>query len=175
MPLEPIISKISIRGHPLHPAMIHFPVAALIALIATDIAWILTGDFFWARGSLWLSGVGTIMGWAAGLAGLLDLLLMPRVRRLVTGWSHAILAVMLLSVATLNWLLRVSEPDRYILPWGIYLSVLSGLLIAAAAYLGALLVYEYAVGVDVAEAAERHAPSQPDNESAQSAGNPQED
>jgi uncharacterized membrane protein len=156
MPMEPIISKMAIRGHPIHPAMIHFPVALLILLAGADIAWIFTGDPFWARAALWLSGVGTSTGWAAGLAGLIDLLAVTRVRRLVTGWSHAVLAIMLLSIATLNWQLRIGDAERFIMPWGLYLSLVSVGIIAAAAYLGALLVYEYAIGVDLKEAAERH-------------------
>jgi len=156
MPMEPIISKVAIRGHPIHPAMIHFPVAALILLAGADLAWIFTNDSFWARAAIWLSGIGTSIGWAAGLAGLADLLAMPRVRRLIAGWSHAILAMMLLSIATLNWLLRIADAERYIMPWGLYLSLLSVGLIAAAAYLGALLVYEYAIGVDTKEATQRH-------------------
>ncbi len=156
MALEPIISKVAIRGHPIHPAMIHFPVAALILLAGADLAYLFTNDFFWARAAIWLSGIGTSVGWAAGLAGLTDLLAMKRVRRLITGWSHGILAMMLLSIATLNWLLRITNIEQYIVPWGLYLSLLSVGLIAAAAYLGALLVYEYAIGVDIQEAAQRH-------------------
>jgi uncharacterized membrane protein len=60
-----------------------------------------------------------------------------------------------LSLASLNWLLRYSEgADTAILPWGLYLSLLSGLLIGVTGFLGAQLVYEYAVGVDLEEAAE---------------------
>ena len=156
MALEPIISKVAIRGHPIHPAMIHFPVATLILLAGADVAYIFTDDAFWARAAVWLSGVGTLTGWAAGLAGLTDLLAMTRVRRLIAGWSHAILAMMLLSIATLNWLLRIADTERYIIPWGLYLSLLSVGLIAAASYLGALLVYEFAIGVDTQEAAQLH-------------------
>jgi len=156
MALEPIISKVAIRGHPIHPAIIHFPVAALILLAGADLAYIFTSDSFWARAGIWLSGIGTIMGWISGLAGLTDLLAMTQVRRLITGWSHAILAMMLLSVATLNWLLRIADAERYIMPWGLYLSLLSVGLIAATGFLGALLVYEYAIGVDVEGAVQRH-------------------
>ncbi|BBI51790.1 hypothetical protein HORIV_42110 [Vreelandella olivaria] len=42
---------------------------------------------------------------------------MPRIRRLITGWSHAIVAVVMLSLASLNWLLRFNDPSA-ILPWG---------------------------------------------------------
>src|SRR5690554_548262 len=92
---ESISSKMAIGGHPLHPMLIHFPVAALIGLIGTDLSWILTGDYFWARASLWLVGVGVVGGWLSGSVGLLDLLIVAGIRRLITAWCHAILAVML--------------------------------------------------------------------------------
>ena len=81
------------------------------------------------------------------------------VRRLITAWCHAILAVMLLSLATLNWLLRVDAPELRILPWGLYVSLLTALLISITAVFGGRLVYEYAVGVDTEETAEE--PSEP--------------
>jgi uncharacterized membrane protein len=152
---EPIISRAAIFGHPVHPMLIHFPVATLLGLIATDLAYLYTGDFFWARAGLWLAGVGAAGGWISGLAGLLDLLTVRRIRRLVTAWSHAVIAVMLLSLASLNWLLRYPAPDARILPWGLYLSLLTGGLIAVTSFLGGRLVYEYAVGVDVEEATTR--------------------
>ena len=59
---EPILSRAAIAGHPLHPMMIHFPVAALLALVPVDAAFIVGGDPFWARAGLWLAGVGAIGG-----------------------------------------------------------------------------------------------------------------
>lgn len=149
MPLQPIGSRMAIQGHPLHPVMIHFPVAALIGLLAADLAYWYTGDFFWARASLWLAGVGAAGGWLSGIVGLIDLTTVMRIRRLVTGWCHAMLAVMLLSLASLNWLLRIGDPEINILPWGLYVSGISGVLIAATGFLGGQLVYEYGVGVDI--------------------------
>ena len=149
MPTSPIPSRMAIRGHPLHPAMVHFPVAALLGLIATDLAFLLTADAFWARASLWLAGVGALGGFLAGIVGMLDLLSVRQNRRLVSGWSHGLLAIMLLSLASLNWLLRLQDPVSAIFPWGLYLSVLSGVLIGVTGYLGGQLVYEYGVGVDI--------------------------
>ena len=151
MVLESINSRMSIRGHPIHPMLIHFPVAALLGLIATDLAYIFSGDYFWARASLWLAGIGALGGWVSGFAGLIDLLSVSQIRRLITAWCHAILAVMLLSLASLNWLFRLDTADVNILPWGLYLSLLTGVLIASASYLGGRLVYEHAVGVEVEE------------------------
>lgn len=150
-----IISKMSIHGHPIHPMLIHFPVAALLGLIGADIAYVLTGDFFWARAGLWLAGIGVLGGWLSGTIGLLDLIIVEQIRRLITAWCHAILAVMLLSLATLNWLLRLGGAETAIMPWGLYLSLLSGVLIALASFLGGQLVYDHAVGVSPEKTAKR--------------------
>ncbi len=153
---QPISSRVVVFGHPLHPALIHFPVAALIGLMATDVAFVLTGDPFWARASLWLVGVGTTGAAVSGMVGLIDLVTVRQIRRLVTAWCHAVLAVMLLSLASLNWLLRyVVNEAAVIMPWGLFLSLVGGGLMAVTGYLGAQLVYEYAVGVDIEEAITR--------------------
>jgi len=130
--------------------MIHFPVAALIGLLPADLAHLWTLDEFWWRMGLWLSGVGAIGGWIASVAGLIDLLTVRQIRQKVTAWCHAILAVMMLSMASLNWLLRFySSPNDETALWGLYLSVVTAVLISLAAYLGGRLVYDHAVAVDV--------------------------
>lgn len=108
-----------------------------------------------ARASLWLTGIGALGGWVSGMAGIIDLTTVRSIRRLVTAWCHAILAVMLLSLASLNWLLRVGDAGAVIWPWGLFLSLLSAGLIAVTGFLGGKLVYEYAVGVDIDEAREK--------------------
>lgn len=144
---EPIVSRASLRGHPLHPMVIHFPVAALIGLLGTDAAYWLTSDAFWARAGLWLAGVGAIGGWIASIAGLVDLLTVARIRQKVTAWMHSVLAVMMLSLATLNWLVRYTDHVTETSAGGPLLSILTAALIGATAVLGGRLVYEHAVGV----------------------------
>lgn len=148
IPQRSIRSHAALAGHPLHPMMIHFPVAALIALVASDLGYLYSADPFWARAGLWLAGVGAFGGWIASLAGLVDLLTVKGVRRLITAWCHAIIAVMMLSLASLNWLLRFHEAGA-ILPWGVGLSLLTAGLIGLASFLGGQLVYEHAVGVEL--------------------------
>ncbi len=154
---EPVHSRAAINGHPLHPMLIHFPVAALLMLVGTDAAFVWTGDAFWARASLWLAGVGALGGWVSGVAGLIDLVTVRQVRRLITAWIHSIIAVMLLSLASLNWLLRLDDPVESLLPWGLGISLVTAGLISLAGYLGGQLVYEHAVGVDTDQAARKHA------------------
>ena len=147
---EPIPSFAALGSHPLHPMLIHFPVAALLGLVASDLGYILSGDPFWARAGLWLAGAGAFGGWLASGLGLIDLIAVRRIRCLMTAWCHAVLAMMMLSLASLNWLQRylAAEP---ILPWGLYLSLLTALLILLTAWLGSRLVYEHAVGVEAKE------------------------
>lgn len=144
-----IMSRAAIAGHPLHPMMIHFPVAALLGLVGADAGFLWTADPFWQRVALWLAGIGACGGWLASVAGMIDLLSVRRIRLKITAWCHAILAVMLLSLATFNWLLRYRDDYPELGLWGLYLSLLTALLIAMAAFLGGRLVYEHGVGVDL--------------------------
>jgi uncharacterized membrane protein len=147
MAQEPIISRISIAGHPIHPMLIHFPVAFLLGLVGTDLAYLYTDDLFWARTGLWLAGIGSLGGWLAGLAGLGDLLLVSHIRSLIIAWSHALLAVMTLSLGSFNWFLRFNHESSFD-PWGLYLSLLTAALISVTSILGGQMVYGHAVGVN---------------------------
>jgi uncharacterized membrane protein len=156
MPIAKISSRAAIKGHPLHPALIHFPIAALLMLIGTDLAFVLTDDPFWARASFWLATIGLAGGVLSSFAGAIDLFTVRRIRRLVAAWAHGLLAVMLMSLATLNLMLRLGEdPGALIMPWGLYVTLLAGTLINITGALGAQLVYEYGIGVDVPQASER--------------------
>lgn len=156
MPYAKIESRAALRGHPLHPVLIHFPIAALMMLLLVDLVYLFYGDPFWAQAGYYLAATGAILGAVSGLAGAIDLFTVCRIRRLVTAWGHGILAVMLLSLAAFNFMLRWGpDPAAMIMPWGVYVSALTVLLIAITGLLGGQLVYEYGVGVDVVEATTR--------------------
>ena len=98
---------------------------------------------------VWLAGVGALGGWGASMAGLVDLITVGRIRRLVTAWGHAIIAVMMLSIASLNWSLRWGkDAGAAIDPWCAAMTLFTAGFIGIAAYLGGRLVYEKAVAVD---------------------------
>ena len=67
------IKSCASSGYPLHPLMVHFPVAALMALVACDLGYWYTDDPFWLRVGLWLAGIGALGGWLASIAGIIDL------------------------------------------------------------------------------------------------------
>ena len=72
-----VTSSVAIAGHPVHPIIVVFPVAFLTAAAGTDIGYWLTKDFFWARASTWLIGLGLVAGILAALVGMSDFLKIP--------------------------------------------------------------------------------------------------
>ncbi len=138
---------VAISRHPLHPMLVTFPIALLICGLASDMAYLFLSDDFWARMSLWLLGVGTLMGTLAGTSGAVELLFVAGIRSRAGAWSHFVMGTMLLAVGFTNWLWRLPDAASAILPLGIYLSFLGVLLVAITGWLGGKLVFEDEVGI----------------------------
>ena len=148
-PMEPgTPSYVAIARHPVHAMLVTFPIAFLISLLGSDLAYLYLRDEFWARLSLWLAGGGAAMGILAGLSGAVEVLAIRRIRMRVAAWDHFVLAVMMLAVAVANWGIRVNNPLDAIWPWGVYLSGLGFLLVSGAGWLGGALVFEHKVGTE---------------------------
>lgn len=141
-------STVAIARHPLHPMLVTFPIALLICAVGSDAAYWYTGDPFWARMSLWLIGGGTTMGILAAVTGAVEMLWEPDIRKLTAGWSHFVVAMVMLSVAAANWMLRLDSPAAFIVPWGMYASALGAFMVAVAGWMGGKLVFEHKVGID---------------------------
>ena len=133
---------VALSRHPMHPMLVTFPIALLICALGSDAAFVVLGDGFWARVSLWLLGVGTLMGMLAGVAGTIELLSVAGIRQRAAAWNHFVMAVMLLAVGFINWFSRLPDAEAAIFPIGIYLSFLGALLVALAGWLGGKLVFE---------------------------------
>lgn len=144
-------SNVAVAGHPLHPMLVTFPIAFLLAALASDLVYLFDGAPFWARMSLWLIGAGTAMGILAGLAGTVELLSVRGIRRRPAAWNHFVVSVMLLAAAFGNWMWRIGDAQEAIYPWGLALSALTAVLVAYAGWLGGALVFEHRIGIEVEE------------------------
>lgn len=140
-------STMAVRGHPIHPMTVTFPIALLTTALASDLAYWYEGDPFWARMSLWMVGLGTLGGAVAGAVGAVELLAVPGIRRRGAAWNHFVAAVMLLSVGFANWRLRLPDAAAGVLPWGLYLSGLGAVLVGIAGWLGGKLVFHHQIGI----------------------------
>jgi uncharacterized membrane protein len=147
----PIPSKVALMQHPLHPMVVVFPIAFLMAAPVTDALFWWLADDFWARVSFWLLVAGLGMGVLAALLGTADFLLMREVRRHVAGWSHFIVAIMGLSLAATNVQLRWADPVAAALPWGLLVSALTAMVIGVAGWLGGTLTFRHGIGTYVHE------------------------
>ena len=139
-------SVVAVVGHPIHVMMVHFPVAFVIATLGIDVFYWWSGDPFWVRVGLWSAGFAFWSGLAASLAGTAELLLVPGIRALEAGWSHAIAAMTLLAITAASWCERLINPDL-VLPHGLVLSVLASVMTGFAGWHGGKLVFDHGVGV----------------------------
>ena len=89
-------SRVAIHRHPLHPVAVVYPIACLTLLLPADLAYLWTGDAFWADVAWWLNLVGLVTGVLAATLGIADRFMIRVARRHVSAWSHFIAAVMLL-------------------------------------------------------------------------------
>lgn len=140
-------SRIAIAGHPIHAMLVAFPISGTFGTGFCDAAFWWTADFFWARAALWACGAAFAMGVLAAIAGMAETLLVPGARRRAAAWSHATVAMALLSVLGASFALRLEGAAEAVLPWGAGLSGLAMLLVGLAGWHGGKLVFEHQVGV----------------------------
>ncbi|PSN16008.1 hypothetical protein C7293_04705 [filamentous cyanobacterium CCT1] len=142
-----ITSSVAIFGHPIHPIIVIFPIAFLSGAAGADLGYWLTQDFFWARASIWLLGLGVLSAIAAAITGMADFINIPRARQRTAGWAHMALNVGALVLSIINVILRWGDPAGAILPVGLVLSlVVSGLLLASG-WFGGELMFRHKVGI----------------------------
>jgi uncharacterized membrane protein len=136
-------------GHPLHPALVHFPIVCWTAAPVLDGLYLLKHDpSYWHAASLSI-GIGVVTGLAAMGAGFLDLLsLSAEDPAQATASRHMLLVCSAWCVFSIGLLFR---PLRGVPTlgesWlGLGLSFAGLALLLAGAYAGAQLVYGFGVG-----------------------------
>jgi uncharacterized membrane protein len=146
--LRGIATTAKLGGHPIHPMLIPFPIALLVATLVSDLAYWGTGDAFWARGSFWLLAAALVMSAAAAAAGFTDFFGSARIRSTGDAWQHMIANLAAVVLALVNFVLRwSSEAPEDVLPWGLLLSVAVVLLLLFSGWKGGSLVYHHRIGM----------------------------
>ncbi|WMT92887.1 DUF2231 domain-containing protein [Pelagibacterium sp. H642] len=143
-----VATRAKLAGHPIHPMLIPFPIALLVATFASDLAFWGTADVFWARASFWLLAAALVMSAAAAIAGFADFLGNSRIRSMSDAWQHMIGNVVAVVLALANFILRWNmESSQGVLPWGIVLSALIVLILLFTGWKGGSLVYHHRIGM----------------------------
>jgi uncharacterized membrane protein len=136
-----------IAGHPIHPMLIPFPVAFLVATLASDVIFWKTGNTSWSTASVYLLGAALIMAALAAVAGLTDFLGDQRIRDLSAAWHHTIGNVVVVVLSLWNWYRRYTAGDDAVLPTGLAISAAVILLLLYTGWRGWEMVYKHRVAV----------------------------
>ncbi|MBS3651843.1 DUF2231 domain-containing protein [Pseudaminobacter sp. 19-2017] len=139
-------SKVAVAGHPIHAMTVAFPIALTFCNFGADALYWWTGDVFWARAAVWAAGMAFLIGLAAAASGTLELLLVPGIRARASSWTHAIIAIVLLSALGTNWGYRLHGYEAAVLPYGILLSGFCVIMVGATGWHGGKLVFDYRLG-----------------------------
>jgi nitrite reductase/ring-hydroxylating ferredoxin subunit/uncharacterized membrane protein len=137
-------------GHPLHPALVHFPIGLFVLSLVLDIASYLnvtSNDLFQA--SLYTMAFGIVMGVLAALAGLVDrsdIRLDHPARK--TSTIHMVLNLTAIGLFGINFFLRLGQSNLAGLPLPYLLLSFVGVgIILVSGYLGGTMVYDSGIGV----------------------------
>ena len=136
-----------IAGHPIHPMLIPFPVAFLVATFVSDLIFWRTGNTGWATASLWLLGAALVMAALAATAGAIDFLGDARIRDLSAAWHHMLGNVAAVLLSLWNWYLRYSDGAAAVVPTGLLISLVVVLMLLYTGWRGWEMVYAHRVGV----------------------------
>ncbi|TEA75305.1 DUF2231 domain-containing protein [Allopusillimonas soli] len=132
--------------HPLHPALVHFPIACWSLATMTDLAGLWFGKIAW-RWSAGLLAVGCVMALLAMAAGLMELARVPEGEPMRDAYVHmgAMALALALFGARLMWGLDGAHP---LAPDAVSLILDAGgfAALVAGGWFGARLVYLHGVG-----------------------------
>lgn len=132
--------------HPVHPSLVHFPVACWSLAVATDFASLRFGEAAWSW-SAGLLAVGCGMALVAMLAGLVEFARVPEGPAMRDAYLHMGAMLLALTLFATRLLLRLDQlhplaPDTL----SLLLDAAGFLALAVGGWLGGRLVYGHGVG-----------------------------
>lgn len=136
-------SKARILNEPIHPMLVHFPIAFLTGAVAFDIAGVVLDQLtLWTVGG-YLAGVGILMALLAAVPGFIDYIytVPPNSSGRKRATQHMVLNLIAVALYALAWFLRgdpAVQPDIPV----IGLEVLGFGCLLVAGWMGSKLIYD---------------------------------
>lgn len=134
--------------HPLHPKLVHFPIALIISAMGMQgLGCLLRKDFL--RNGAWLMFILGILSMSVVIwSGLWEADRLHLNHPVLTAHKQFAFAAMWVSLGTLPvlWVMRLKKINVFQIIFLVVLVIISSLL-GLAAHQGGIMVYEYSVGV----------------------------
>jgi uncharacterized membrane protein/nitrite reductase/ring-hydroxylating ferredoxin subunit len=141
-------SKLHVKGHPLHPILVGFPIAFFIGTLIFDLlGWTQDNETYWRTGML-LEISGIISALLAAVPGIVDYFFVvpPRSSAKTRAVKHGILNVIMLVIFIVIWFYRrKNDPSHLIILSGETIGVI---LMGISGWLGGTLVHRNQIGID---------------------------
>lgn len=141
--------KARIAGHPLHPAVVHFPIGLWFTTVLLDIVGLYQPDAVWYQISYWCLAIGLAFALPAVITGLLEYVsITSKDPAMNIATTHMMLMVTATALFGTSWVIRVMSAASSSAPttWAISIACLGAITLAAGGWLGGTLVYRYGVG-----------------------------
>lgn len=141
-------SKVHIKGHPLHPILVGFPIAFFVGAFLSDTVFVITDRVFFTEMAQYLVAGGILFTVIAAIPGVIDYfsVVPPESSAMKRATKHAILNFTMLFIFTIALLLRRNDEINFYI---ILLLELSGVVILSfAGWLGGTLVHRNQIGID---------------------------
>ncbi|EMY34942.1 hypothetical protein D477_007039 [Arthrobacter crystallopoietes BAB-32] len=136
-------------GHPFHPILVTVPIGAWIAAVIFDVAAMFTAEpEAFARGAVWLTGIGIAGALVAAVFGFLDYSqLAPETRARRTATLHMMLNLIVTMFFIVAFMLRLAGGYEDWSITGFLLSLVGLGMLGVSGWLGGKLAYRYGVRV----------------------------
>lgn len=140
--------RLQIAGHPLHPALVHFPVALWFTAVFWDLMGWWRPDPLWWQMAYWCLALGLVVSVPVLITGFLDYLqLEPRTAGIDAATNHMMAMLCTTAAFGTSWMLRAlagaaAAPSV----WALVAAVVGALLLGIGGWLGGTLVYRHGIG-----------------------------
>lgn len=148
MPAEPIPSKAAVKGHPIHPMLVAFPIVFFLSALFCDVAYLVADRDVWATAALWLVGAGVVGGIAAAVPGLIDFVSLDQVRGSPTAIKHGAGNFAIVVLELVSFFIRLPDPQDGVVPVGIAISIIAAAGLTFTGWLGGQLSYKFMIGAN---------------------------
>ncbi|MEH7331547.1 DUF2231 domain-containing protein [Neobacillus drentensis] len=141
--------KLRFLGHPVHPAVTHFPMALLPVSFLGDLLGIWTDASFWWSFSIYNLAIGLVLSLPALITGMIDFMAIPQEGSADrVAMRHMIMIITAIILYTCSFFIRfgVDILSGWRLMSSVSLSLLGLIFLLIGGWFGGQLVYRYAVG-----------------------------